>query len=170
MRADEPLAAELHDAEQTLRESLDQACGTDVQRVDTGELIKVEEMLSIASDAAKRAISIRRRRGQSAGGHDPVAEPGPTPPDSPAIGAHRRFADTDGTEWMVRAVHPADRTDARHSRLLGAFQQGWLAFECDHGKRRLSPIPDDWEQLDDAALRALCAKADAAPRREDRAP
>jgi hypothetical protein len=171
MSANEPLAAELEHAEKTLKDSLDEACGTDVERVDTGELIKVEEMLSIASDAAKRAISIRRKQGQSQ--PEPAARPdgtafGQAAAAEPPIPVQRRFADDDGTEWMVRAVHPMERTDARHTRLLGAFQQGWLAFECDQSKRRLSPIPADWEQLDESALRGLCAKADVAPRRDDR--
>lgn len=163
MNRDEPLAAELHSAQETLKATLEEACSTDVERVDTGELIKVEEMLSIASDAAKRAISIRRKRGQPGSAlaehrlHDTTGE-------------QRHFIDSDGVEWMVRAVYPAEREDARHARLLGTYQQGWLAFECEQGKRRLSPIPPRWEKLDDQSLGRLCMKAElAAPRRDDRA-
>ena len=171
MTNDEPLAAELRRAEKTLESTLQEACGADVRRADTGELIKVEEMLSIASDAAKRAISIRRKQGQA--GAAPGAGIGAetTEAASTALAAadHRRFVDASGVEWLVRAVYPADRDDARHARLLGTFQQGWLAFESDQGKRRLSPIPDDWADGDDASLRALCERAEVAPvRREDR--
>lgn len=162
MNREEPLAAELHSAQETLKSTLEEACSTDVERVDTGELIKVEEMLSIASDAAKRAISIRRKRGQPGGA---------LPDDHPhhAAGEQRHFTDAHGVEWMVRAVHPADRADARHARLLGTYQQGWLAFECPEGKRRLSPIPPAWEDMDDEGLATLCMQAELATRRDNRA-
>lgn len=175
MTQPEPLAAELRDAETTLKSTLQDACGSDVTRADTGELIRVEEMLAIASDAAKRAISIRRRRGlsptegESESGSDSGSE-GESEGESAAVLAeHRHFIDDDGTEWMVRAVLPAER-DARQARLLGSFQHGWLAFECTWGKRRLSPIPEHWESLDDSGLRDLWIQAEpASTRRDERA-
>lgn len=152
----EPLAAELRDAESTLKSTLQEACASDVTRADTGELIRVEEMLAIASDAAKRAISIRRRRGQSTPGAGDAGDE-----MEEVVADHRHFVAEDGTEWMVRAVLPSE-DDPRQARLLGSFQHGWLAFECERGKRRLSPIPDEWEQLDDAGLRALWTRAEPA--------
>lgn len=165
MNGSEPLLNELHAVEDTLRTTLREACGTDVTHADTGELIKVEEMLAIATDAAKQAISIRRKRKQVRRTTPPL------PDDLPAEQAdHRAFTDDAGVEWTVRAVYPLDRTDVRHARLLGTFQQGWLSFECAVSKRRLSPIPDGWVTLDDAGLHALCRQAEeaSARRTEDR--
>jgi hypothetical protein len=170
MNDPEPLASELREAETTLKSTLDAACASDVSRADTGELIRVEEMLAIASDAAKRAISIRRRRGHDDEELEPGAHEDPDSGSEASVaGDHRHFTDDEGTEWMVRAVLPSEH-DPRQARLLGSFQHGWLAFECDMGKRRLSPIPDDWERLDDAGLRHLWARAEpAATRRDHRA-
>lgn len=166
MSETEPLLTELREVERTLRTTLEEACGTDVTRADTGELIRVEEMLAIASDAAKQAISIRRKR-KTSGENKPVQRPN-TDTEVPLPSEHRLFTDDSGTEWTVRAFHPAERADARHTRLLGSYQQGWLSFECDVRKRRLSPIPEGWQALDDDSLRALCARAEeAAPRRID---
>lgn len=38
------------------------------------------------------------------------------------------------------------------ARLRGTYAQGWLCFESDSEKRRLSPIPDDWTTCDDDRL------------------
>ena len=56
-----PLQPALHEAEQLLRESLGEVCATDPARADTGEMIRLDEMLAIAGEAAKRAVSLRRR-------------------------------------------------------------------------------------------------------------
>ena len=52
----------LHDAHQTLEEALDEACeAKPANQETTGEMIRLEETLSVAAEAAKRAVSIRRR-------------------------------------------------------------------------------------------------------------
>lgn len=38
------------------------------------------------------------------------------------------------------------------ARLRGTYAQGWLCFESDAEKRRLSPIPDDWTTCDERQL------------------
>lgn len=146
------LEPELHEAEQTLKSSLDEACAWDPNRANTSELIRIEEMLSIASDAAKRAVSIRRRL--RTGDERPA----------PSSTRRRHFVDAQGVQWTVWPVHPSPRPSA-HSRLRGSYSQGWLAFESLVGKRRLSPIPPAWELLDDAALAALCGNAERASMR-----
>lgn len=158
MKNPEPLEGELHEVEEELKSTLEQACATDVTRADTGELIRVEEMLAIATDAAKKAISLRRRRQQS------HLRPDVATPPAAAHPTHRQFADRHGVTWTVRAVHPARSAGVR-KRLLGEFEHGWLAFESSETKRRLSPIPEDWEQLDDAGLGALCERATLASSR-----
>lgn len=166
MKNPEPLDGELHEVEEELKSTLEQACATDVSRADTGELIRVEEMLAIATDAAKKAISIRRKRSQS---HLRPEVGGPAAA-TPHGNNHRQFTDGDGTTWSVRAVHPV-RSAGERKRLLGEFEHGWLAFESSDAKRRLSPIPGEWEQLDDAGLSALCARATVASSRPaDRKP
>ena len=58
----EPLHPMLRDAHQTLEEALDQACASrPASDETTGEMIRLEETLSVAAEAAKRAVSIRRR-------------------------------------------------------------------------------------------------------------
>ena len=158
---DEPLAIEQREAEDALKTSLQEACQMDVSRADTGELIRVEEMLAIATDAAKKAISIRRKRRQE---RRDLAEAVPEP------GPQRTFTGADGAVWTVRAVQPQGVGPGNHSRLPGAFRSGWLAFECDGRKRRLSPIPANWDQLGDQELGELCGEAEEAPvrRRDDR--
>src|SRR3954468_16900588 len=44
-------------ARTNLKHALDEACRADISRADTGELIRVEEVLAIANEAAKEAIS-----------------------------------------------------------------------------------------------------------------
>jgi hypothetical protein len=51
----------LTEAQAALQEALDEACTADVERLDTGEVIRIEEVLAIANDAAKRVVSVKRR-------------------------------------------------------------------------------------------------------------
>src|SRR6185312_7684326 len=51
----------LERATTTLRTALDEACRTNFERANTGELIRVEEVLAIANEAAKEVISVRQR-------------------------------------------------------------------------------------------------------------
>jgi hypothetical protein len=162
MTDEEPLAPELRDAERTLKSTLDEACSSNPLRADTGELIRIEEMLAIASEAAKRAVSIRRKLRQS-------GRPASTnePPSDPSPSEHRTFTDSRGVDWAVWSVHPSERPSKR-SQLRGSYSHGWLAFESDSEKRRLSPIPEQWQLLDDAGLEALCTVAETAPPRVPR--
>jgi hypothetical protein len=57
----DPLEPALDEAKATLQEALDDACTADVERLDTGEMIRIEEVLAIANDAAKRVVSMKRR-------------------------------------------------------------------------------------------------------------
>jgi hypothetical protein len=96
--------------------------------------------------------------------------------------AHREFDGTDGRHWVVWSVQPeyAERRGLSPTRsqpavpppaverrehhefrvsLGGKLSQGWLCFETDGEKRRLSPVPMTWETLPHAELEALCATA-----------
>ena len=64
MRVDpsQPLRPQLDKIEDTIEQSLDEVCSSpSVKQINTGELIKIEETLAIAAEAAKDAVSLRRR-------------------------------------------------------------------------------------------------------------
>ena len=95
---------------------------------------------------------------------------------------HRSFRDREGQRWQVWLVSPrivdrrkgerrsrqvalssagerrknADRRKSalgRASVLPASFAAGWLCFECETGeKRRLYPVPENWDGLSDDQL------------------
>ena len=99
----------------------------------------------------------------------------------------KTFVDVAGAQWEVWEVYPRlverrllrERRAARRGsderrhvtvgrptlprQILG----GWLAFQSTHERRRLVPVPDDWEELGDRELAALLAvsKLSSRPRR-----
>ena len=99
--------------------------------------------------------------------------------------ALRTFTDQTGREWRVWDTRPETRDDERrfaeNARIAGegsgredlrqrlpyseGLEHGWLTFECDDAKRRLSPIPDGWAGASDEALRGWCAEAHPVTRR-----
>ena len=57
-----PLRPQLERLEQKIERSLGEVCAApSVKDADTGELIKIEETLAIVAEAAKEAVSLRRR-------------------------------------------------------------------------------------------------------------
>jgi hypothetical protein len=100
----------------------------------------------------------------------------------------RNFRDTDGNEWRVWDVHPygtlreerrvAERRRApsveytgperrsgtdRRGRGIGLFtpglESGWLCFENSALKRRLTPIPQGWDDAPEDQLEELMRRA-----------
>ncbi len=171
----DPRRSDLREAAETLEQALTEACASPpAHEADTGELIRVEEMLALAGDAARRAISIRRKARQLA---EPDLEQLPRSVagalegtsadlgiDQPTSATHRLFDDGRGVNWDVWAVYPEGRP-SQLSALPGTFQSGWLVFESSTEKRRLSPIPSGWLTLPLPELRQLCDSASAAPSR-----
>ena len=156
------LRPQLVRAERSLKRALDEVCHTDVAVANTGELIRLEEVLAIANEAAKEAVSVRRKLRQP----DPVkyTDRG----DDSGLGAHREFDDSRGVRWIVFAVYPSSARVAR-AGLRPQFQEGWLAFDSGVETRRLAPIPSDWLDLSDDALGEACQRAEVAPKRQPRA-
>jgi hypothetical protein len=83
----------------------------------------------------------------------------------------RQFTGTDGTTWDVYDVVAQEVSkDASPSRPLsapsGSFRRysAWLCFESHDEKRRLTPIPDDWQTASEDELRQLLTRAQRAPR------
>lgn len=80
----------------------------------------------------------------------------------------RQFTDTQGISWRVWDVWPTTRPSSssatRTESYAGAFPgqsfgDGWLCFECEREKRRLSPIPAEWETCETCVLEELCQRA-----------
>ena len=160
----EVLRPQLDRAERSLKRALDEVCNAEVTEVDTGELIRIEEVLAIANEAAKEAVSVRRRLRQSAPAQRADEQP---PQEESGPGAHREFDDQRGVRWMVFAVYPSSTRVAR-AGLRAPYQEGWLAFDSGVETRRLAPIPADWLHLQDSELEAACAQAELAPKRQPR--
>ena len=108
---------------------------------------------------------------------------------------YRTVRDRDGIDWQVWEVKPvwterraADRraADSPHGppgeerrtsrdrrnlfdptrpRISPGLECGWLAFASTRERRRLAPVPENWEGLPDEALLALCRQAIAYPPR-----
>ena len=157
----------LMQAQKALETALDEACGIDLKQVDTGELIRIEETLAVASSAAKEAVSVRLRlRSERMKGKQSAAKTvvGSVTSDADKPIAHRIFEDIRGKRWHAFAVQSSPATTARGA-LPDSFRQGWLVFESSDEMRRVAPIPELWEELSTDDLRLLCHRAQASPRR-----
>lgn len=170
MESPEHIAPSLEAAQQALEKALDTACGADLSKVDTGELIRIEETLAIASKAAKEVVSVRlKRRSRRGGGKDSGkdAQDAAIPDDTVEVEApiaHRIFEDVRGKRWHAFAVQASESMSDR-AGLPEEFRQGWLAFESKDELRRVAPIPSNWAELPTDELRLLCHNARSAPRR-----
>ena len=165
----EPLTPRLLEAQETLKKMLEEACSAEVYGADTGQLIRIEEVLAIAGEAAKEAISIRRKRSSGSGRARASKPRAPearatevastlAPPDT-----HRVFEDAHGVRWDACAIHPT--APVGRVQLPEPYRSGRLYFDSAIQKRRLSPIPEDWQSASDDELRALCEQADVVPDR-----
>lgn len=147
-------------AQKRLADALGEACNGNPTEADTGELIKIEEVLAIANEAAKEAISLRRRlrHDEDRNGSTEQASTGES-----STTVHRVFDDQHGVRWNAFAVHPT-HTARGKSTLPDQYRTGWLSFNSSTETRRIAPIPENWAKLSDEALRELCGQADAARR------
>jgi len=168
----DPRRPDFRKAAETMEQALSEACTSPpAHEADTGELIRVEEMLALASEAARQAISIRRKARHDAellgeglpAAMERAAELAKVA-DQRTSGTHRHFDDVRGVTWDVWAVYPEGRP-SQLAALPGTFQSGWLVFESASEKRRLSPIPSGWLTIPTSELEQLCQQAAPAPRR-----
>jgi hypothetical protein len=75
-----PLRPQLQRLEEKLQDSIEEVCeAPPVGQVNTGELIRMEESLAIAAEAAKEAVSIRRKLRDDVRRAEPEASPEPPP-------------------------------------------------------------------------------------------
>jgi hypothetical protein len=71
----------------------------------------------------------------------------------------RNFTDASGTDWMVFEVRRQGNEEDNWAYLPRGFRAGWLCFESDSGKRRLSPVPDGWKSLAPPDLEKMLRRA-----------
>jgi hypothetical protein len=163
--ANEPVHPQLDETQRALVVALEEACAADLSKLDTGELIRIEETLEVASKAAKEAVSMRLRLGSQSGRASGTAPAASKPAaDASAAIPHRVFEDDTGKRWHAFAVQAATAMSGR-AGLPTAFQNGWLAFDSADEVRRLAPIPEGWVHLPVAELRLLFQRAVGAPKR-----
>lgn len=196
-REPDPISTQLHETEVRLERQLDEVCEMkEVAEESTGQFIKLEEKLLEAAELAKQAFSLRRRRrlvneaadgtaGSAGSGATRTADgpgaadTGAAPGDEQLAAAPRTVVDDDGLVWHVWAVS-AERMRANPltGDQLGAYRDGWLAFESEDGKqrKRLPNFPPNWSTMSDAEVRVLLVRAESARpsrprvRRESREP
>lgn len=90
------------------------------------------------------------------------------------------FTDTAGVRWKAYRVEPQlvspalERLRGHLSAEVSERRQPWLLFEAPNERRRLSPIPEEWdENTSIAQLEHWCSVAERMPpaperREEDR--
>jgi hypothetical protein len=94
----------------------------------------------------------------------------------------RNLRETDGTEWQIWKVtpdprglwelrrgerrrshnpnYPGDERRMSQDRRCGStLADGWLCFQSSTEKRRLTPIPPDWESCHEETLSVLLRAA-----------
>ena len=71
----------------------------------------------------------------------------------------RTIADSGGIQWTVFEVERQNTAADRWSHLPPEFANGWLCFESDFSKRRLTPVPPRWSEFSDAELERLLVQA-----------
>ena len=71
----------------------------------------------------------------------------------------RMLTDSDGVEWTVFEVKRQAVTKDRWSYLPEAFGDGWLCFESETSKRRLTPVPPRWREFGDDELERMLDQA-----------
>lgn len=151
------LPPELTAAEMELIDRLEEACALEPEAPgaeNTHELEKLEVALRAATQAAERAVELRRQRRAA---------------DVEPAGV-REFTDAAGRAWRVWAVTPKGRDSKRNSldQLRAEYQAGWLTFETmdESERRRLPGHPAEWATCDEAGLQTLLARAGpVSPRR-----
>lgn len=76
----------------------------------------------------------------------------------------RTCVDRSGVQWEVFEVFPAGDSP-RAARLAEPFRSGWLCFQSPTERRRLAPIPGDWQSWDDVRLLAALEQGQRSVRR-----
>src|SRR5687768_9275222 len=106
--SDDQLQPKTEEAKRAIDQALDAASGVDLDDIDTGEIIRIEEALVMASKAAKEVVSLRlRRRNDRARLGSQGASRENSRETADQVAQHRVFEDYQGTRWQAFAVYPA---------------------------------------------------------------
>lgn len=84
----------------------------------------------------------------------------PRLPQAPRAMPMLEFVDSNGVTWRVWNTVPTARTS-----LSGEFERGWLTFESAGARKRLAPVPPNWEASTADRLELMCRAASEVPRR-----
>jgi hypothetical protein len=71
--------------------------------------------------------------------------------------AYREFMDDAGTLWRVWDTYPVAANALRS--VSPSYASGWLTFESHSERRRLTPIPPEWESASAGLMGHWCARA-----------
>lgn len=71
----------------------------------------------------------------------------------------RSIIDAAGNHWTVFEVKKSGKIGERWTYLPAEFGQGWLCFESNVSKRRLTPIPANWRTASDEELVRMLGQA-----------
>ena len=71
----------------------------------------------------------------------------------------KTFKDAAGIEWTVFEVIRGEEDESNWAYLPRGFRAGWLCFESPSGKKRLSPVPDGWKDLEGNDLELMLKRA-----------
>ena len=71
----------------------------------------------------------------------------------------REFTDSAGKQWTVFEVSRQGNEEDNWAYLPRGFRAGWLCFESDAGKCRLSPVPDGWKSSESSDLERMLRSA-----------
>ena len=68
--------------------------------------------------------------------------------------AIHEFVDSRGVRWRVWSIIPSNARAVNPE-----LRDGWLAFDSGTERRRVGPIPKEWEQMSPERLELLCRLA-----------
>ena len=71
----------------------------------------------------------------------------------------RILTDSTGIQWTVFEVKRQSNSQERWTYLPEEFGDGWLCFESDVSKRRLTPVPPRWREYGDDQLARMLEQA-----------
>jgi hypothetical protein len=72
---------------------------------------------------------------------------------------YRVFASPDGVIWRAWDIPGTPETGPGIREQM--LREGWLCFECDQEKRRLSPVPQRWSERSEEQLWLYCRVAES---------
>jgi hypothetical protein len=75
--------------------------------------------------------------------------------------ALREFSDENGRPWQVWSTYPSAAKG--EERVRAPLAGGWLTFMTGKQRRRLVPVPAEWEHATDDHLREWLREAQDAP-------